>query len=252
MGWRGKTLDLLVLACFAGGTALVVWFGATAIGPKLGMLDGHFALETMTLRWGLGIAAAMLLLSTLAAILLVLERRSGGEWPPGVWVIAMSLALSLAIFPVTLVSATNYSAAPPVTEVTTDIEAPPGFSDALALRRGVDANLILTDGQHGPPHQLEPVFLDAPPDAVYGAVIAIAREQRWRIGSASQSRRMVELTVESFWYARTDDVVIRVTPDGEDGSRVDYRACARTGKRDGGRNARRLERLERLLEARFG
>jgi hypothetical protein len=243
-------LDIGAMASFAGLIALPVWFAVCAIGPKMGLLEGHYALDTLTLSWGLALSILVLAIAAGSGVLLILARRYDREWPQGSWVVAASLVVALLAFALTLLGGVRQSAHPAVTEVTTDAEQPPGFTSALILRRGVHAHRV-SEGDFHPDMMIEAVQFDAPPEAVFDAVLGIARDARWRVGTVARNRLMVELTIESFWYAQTDDVVIAIRETQAGGSRLDYRASARAGVRDGGRNARRLARLEREIRVRL-
>jgi len=47
-------------------------------------------------------------------------------------------------------------------------------------------------------------------------------------------------TATTPWFGFKDDIVIRIAPDGCNGSRVDIRSVSRVGRSDVGTNARRI------------
>lgn len=248
---RRRSYDLAAMVCFAGLVGLPIWFATCALGPKLGLADGWFALETLTFTWGLVLSGIVLAAAVTALGLMVSLRRTEHELPHGSWVAIGALAVSLAAFATCIAGAQVYRSHPPVSEVTTDGANPPDFTEALVLRRGVKANTIEHAGGFRPEAIIEPVRIAAPPGAVFDALIDMARERRWRVGSVARHRGLIELTIESFWYAQTDDIAIRLTELEDGTTRLDYRAAARTGSRDGGRNARRLDRIEADLTGRL-
>jgi uncharacterized protein (DUF1499 family) len=68
----------------------------------------------------------------------------------------------------------------------------------------------------------------------------------WEIVAADSAAGRIEATATSAWFGFKDDVVVRITPEG-DGSRVDVRSVSRVGKGDVGANAARIrDYLERL------
>lgn len=244
--------DIVSMLCFIGLVGLPIWFAVCALGPKLGLADGGFALERLTLFWGVILAAFFVAAGLAALITLVMYRRSNCELPPGSWVPIGGLMVACVALAGSLASAVLYYSEPAVSEVTTDGRTPPVFTEALVLRRGVKANTLDYAGGYRPEAVIEPVHFNAPPDAVFDAMLDMARDRRWRVGAVSRGRGMVELTIESFWYAQTDDVVVRLSATEDGGTRLDYRAAARSGGRDGGRNARRLSVIEREIRERIG
>ena len=61
----------------------------------------------------------------------------------------------------------------------------------------------------------------------------------------------IEASQTSRWFRFTDDIVIRVTPDGP-GSRVDMRSLSRQGRSDFGVNAARIGAYMGELKRRSG
>jgi len=59
----------------------------------------------------------------------------------------------------------------------------------------------------------------------------------------------IEANETSRWFRFTDDVVIRVAPDGA-GSRIDVRSVSRVGRSDFGVNAARIRAYTAALSAR--
>lgn len=247
-----RLYDLASMICFVGLTGLPIWFAVCALGPKLGLAEGSYALERLTLFWGVIMAGVFVAAGLAALFLLLTYRRDNREMPPGSWVPIGGLAVAVLSLILSLSSAWLYYQQPAVSEVTTDGANPPVFTEALVLRRGVKANTLDFADGYRPDAIIDPVRFEASADAVFDAFLDVARDRRWRVGSVSRGRGMAELTIESFWYAQTDDVVIRLSAMETGGTQLDYRAAARTGGRDGGRNARRLETIEREVRERLG
>ena len=69
----------------------------------------------------------------------------------------------------------------------------------------------------------------------------IALQQGWTIESVDQSAGLIHATSTSFWFGFTDDIIIRVKPQGSEGSRIDVRSISRVGLSDLGANAGRVK-----------
>ena len=145
---------------------------------------------------------------------------------------------------------------PPIHDVTTDIENPPIFVDAIALRQSTGATNVpeyvrLVKSPRGgrefnvPELQkkafpdIQPVMMDAPQAEAYAKALAAAKKMKWTIIAAKPGEGRIEASDKTFWFGFIDDVVIRVQPDGV-GSRVDVRSVSRIGFGDVGKNAQRI------------
>ena len=71
----------------------------------------------------------------------------------------------------------------------------------------------------------------------------------WEIVAAVPEEGRLEATDTTAWFGFKDDIVIRITPEGE-GSRLDIRSMSRVGKSDIGKNAERIRAfLAKVKEA---
>jgi uncharacterized protein (DUF1499 family) len=61
----------------------------------------------------------------------------------------------------------------------------------------------------------------------------------WRIVAADEADGRIEATDRTWWFGFTDDIVVRIRPEGA-GSRVDVRSASRVGVGDFGTNAERV------------
>jgi len=68
----------------------------------------------------------------------------------------------------------------------------------------------------------------------------------WKIVDAEKGEGRIEATDRTFWFGFTDDIVIRIIPNGA-GSRIDVRSASRVGKSDLGVNAKRIRAFMRLM-----
>ena len=141
--------------------------------------------------------------------------------------------------------------APPIHDVTTDPEDPPAFVAVVARRAGARnpveyAGPAVAAQQRAAYPDLAPLDLAAPPERVFPAVEAAARDLGWEIVAAAPAEGRLEATATTAWFGFKDDVVVRVRAKGA-GSRVDVRSLSRIGVGDLGVNAARIRAfLERM------
>ncbi len=76
--------------------------------------------------------------------------------------------------------------------------------------------------------------------------LVMARAMSWSIAAVDREHLLIEATDTTFWFGFKDDIVIRVTPLGEE-SRVDVRSVSRVGLSDIGTNAERIRKYLRAL-----
>jgi len=133
---------------------------------------------------------------------------------------------------------------PPFHDITTDAENPPSFAFAAAMRAAENGagvaypgNAAALQAKYDP--DIVPALLDLPPDQAFDRALAVVTAKRWTIVSADAKTGIIDAYDKSFWFGFTDDIAIRVTPDGE-GSRVDIRSGSRQGRGDFGVNAARV------------
>lgn len=167
-------------------------------------------------------------------------------------VLAVVLGLTAAAVPWSWQRAAR--SAPPIHDISTDLENPPAFVAILPLRADAPnpaeyGGPEIAEQQREAYPSLGPLELPQPPAAAFAAALEAARGMGWEIVAADSAAGRIEATDETKWFGFQDDVVVRVAPAGE-GSRVDVRSVSRVGRGDVGTNARRIRTyLERLGEA---
>jgi len=228
---------------------LAPWIAAAAVllllvagpGTRLGLWD--FRTGFVLLRWGayLGILAAGLGLVSL------LWRVPGGK--PGPAVLAIVLGAIAALVPYRWMQRAQQ--VPPIHDITTDVERPPEFQAVLPLRAGA-ANPAEYGGPEIAAQQQKaypdvvPLVLNVPTEEAFRRALQAARGMGWEIVAADSGAGRIEATATTAWFGFKDDVVVRVTPEGQ-ASRVDVRSVSRVGMSDVGANAARIrEYLARL------
>src|SRR5687768_11717738 len=234
------------LSLAAYGVAIVGLALLGAAGPayRFGIsLGGAFAI----VRWAAYVSLAGTALSALA---LVWSRRKGRTGP--------SVMAGLGVLIGLLSAAVGYGwlrqaqAAPPLYDVTTDLDNPPSF-ETLAGQRPAGSHALTRSGdvdqlqrQHYP--DLAPVIVSQPAGLVFDRVRLVAENQGWSIVTSDPANGRLEATDTTWWFGFTDDIVVRLTPWGT-GTRVDVRSVSRRGATDTGTNARRIRRFLSALQA---
>jgi len=221
---------ILTLALVAAGL-----LGVSGIGVRLGFWP--FGAGLQLLRWSayLGLAAA-----AVAVIGLLIPKVRAGAL--GSLVVALVIGLGVAYLPWHWRQRAR--ALPPIHDISTDLEHPPGFVAVLPLR--ADA---ANPSEYGGPEvaaaqrrgypDIRPLILAAPPPVAFALALAAAERMGWTLVAADSTAGRIEATATTAWFGFKDDVVVRVTPATE-GSRIDVRSVSRVGKSDVGTNAARI------------
>ncbi|PWE16973.1 DUF1499 domain-containing protein [Marinicauda salina] len=242
-----------------------IWFLVAAFGTKMALLDWRVGFGLMTYRWGSNILIAALAIGLVALGLVIYERVRGGRSSGGILAPVLAILVGAAGIGYGMYVRAAASDIPPIHDITTDTQDPPGFTEALIRRRGPDANPVdydaKTDPRTGEPlpavqaeayPDIAPIRLSVSPETAYETAIEVGRNMGWRLTTASDDELMFEATAETFWYGFEDDISVRVRPDGSGGSVVDARSVSRVGQSDLGANADRLRRFSERLRDRVG
>lgn len=223
-------------------------------GARAGLLAPIAAFSAFSIGVLLCVPALLVL-----ALGLLLSRGSGGALAAGrAW---GAFAAAAIVFGASWLSfqQTRVEGAPPIHDISTDLEDPPRF-DEIVPRRAAD-------GAANPPEYPGETFADQQreafpdlvtleraeaPDEVFAAAADVARELGWEVVAADPASGQIEATATTGWFRFRDDVVIRVSADDDGGSEVDVRSKSRVGQGDMGANAARIRRFIAALEARLG
>ena len=193
-----------------------------------------------------GIAAAVV-----SAIGLVLARPRGRR--RGMFRALAGLVIGLIAVGVPWSYARSARAAPPIHDITTDLADPPAFAANLPLRANAPnpadyggAEVAAQQRESYP--DIGPLVVAPGPQRAYAAALAAALEMDWQIVAADEAAGRIEATDRTWWFGFTDDVVVRIRPEGA-GSRIDVRSSSRVGVGDAGTNAARIRAyLEEVRE----
>ena len=97
---------------------------------------------------------------------------------------------------------------------------------------------------NAPYPKIEPLILPSVPyDMAYQAALDTVNRKGWKIVTAEPEEGRIEATDTTFWFEFKDDIMIRVLPEGEQGSRIDVRSVSRVGLSDLGANVKRVKNL---------
>ena len=224
----------------ASGLALIL----AGLGTRWALWD--FRTGFAILRWSAygGLAAAVLCVGGLIVSL-------GGKSVARILPAAIGLVIAVVTFGLPLMALEKARRVPAIDDITTDTENPPQFVAILPLRKDAP-----NPAQYGGPKiaaqqqkaypDVKPLFIDLSAGASFDKALGCARTMGWKIVDAEKGEGRIEATDRTFWFGFTDDIVIRIIPNGA-GSRIDVRSASRVGKSDLGVNAKRIRAFMRLM-----
>lgn len=213
-----------------------------AISGPLHRFGGfHYRIAMLVMALGVGLLAAGVVTGGVA---IAGSLRAGTGVP---WAVALlSLAALVPLGMVTSMLITGFRV-PVIHDITTDTEDPPSFVALLPLREGAESPAEY-DGPEAARLQREgypdlaPLPVPQPPAEVLPAAAAVAEELGWAVQAVAPAEGRLEALATTKWFGFTDDVVVRVRPDGS-GSIVDIRSKSRIGRSDLGANATRIRKF---------
>ncbi len=238
---------------------------------RLGTISGLIALFVLTVagpgyRLGVLPLQPALLGAALGFLLLVIALLVGGIGLLAGRIRSLdtsrtAIAIVLVAGVATVLAAfwfTRLRSAPPIHDITTDLEDAPAFVDLVSVRESAGAvnpvdyrrsrrvrgrDIDVSDAQRRAYPDIQPVVLSQPPAQALEAAERAAQAMGWQVVAVVRSvvpgGGRIEATDSTLYFGFKDDVVIRVLPDPR-GSRVDVRSVSRVGVSDLGTNARRI------------
>ena len=231
----------------AAGAVVVVGLALLGVAGPAYRVGAPLATAFTIVRWS---AYVSIVGAGLSVAALLWSRKKGRTGPA----VVAGLGVLLAV----LAAAVGYGwlrqaqAAPPLHDVTTDLENPPAYQALVAQRPGGSNPLTRSreldqlQRQHYP--DLAPVIVPQPEGLVFDRARLVAENQGWTIVASDRDGGRLEATDTTWWFGFTDDVVIRLTPWGT-GTRVDIRSASRYGNSDTGTNMRRIRRFLSAVQA---
>ena len=236
-GKRHGMRATVAYAALALSAAALLGAIASGLGARLGLWPFRSGFAILTYAAYAGAAGAVL---SLAALVWPRGRRSFASTASAL----VALLLGFASFAYPVYYRHVGQAVPRIHDITTDVENPPVFVAVVPLRVGAE-NAVAYGGaevakaQHEGYPEIVPLHLAAPPAEVFKAALATVADAGWDVAAAVQAEGRIEATATTFWYGFKDDVVIRITAEGQ-GTKVDMRSESRVGRSDFGVNARRV------------
>jgi uncharacterized protein (DUF1499 family) len=215
-------------------------------GAALGILPSFGGFLVMVL--GLGMALVGLVTSIVGLV-----ATSPGKGREGRGAAMRGLLLSIGVIVALAIPASQGRDVPRINDITTNLEDPPVFVKAAELQPDRDmaypGTSFAEQQQQGYPDLATLVIEDAPEAAFDKVHEALAGMPRMAITDASRGEGRIEATETSALFRFKDDVVVRIRPFQDGGSRIDVRSKSRDGKGDMGVNASRIRTLFALMRA---
>ena len=244
--WSKRLRSLGAIAAILAVVILVI----AGPGHRFGLLPFKFAVL------GSALAALIAVFAFVVTLIGALLKSADGETATTART-AITLLVSGAIAVQLLIWINTAFSVPPIHDISTDTGNPPAFS-ALVAARADAMNPVAyagdetADAQRSAYPDIQPlVFADVTPARALEAAEAAARKLGWDPIIVSASDGRLEATDTTFWFGYKDDVVVRVTAEG-DGARVDVRSKSRVGQSDLGTNAQRVRDFGAALRAELG
>jgi uncharacterized protein (DUF1499 family) len=210
----------------------------------LGVAGAYLGLVAPLTGFMLFVGGALLggLVSVIVSLLGIVFSR-GGRDPQGRTKALGGLAIGLGLLIVVLGAAAMGGDAPPINDITTDLDNPPEFESATIVPGYVGRDMSypaeFVEVVRVSYPDLEPLRLASPPAVTFERAITTAESLGWEIVSRSESRGVFDAQHVSSIFRFVDDITVRIVPDGP-GSLVDMRSKSRDGQSDLGANAARI------------
>jgi uncharacterized protein (DUF1499 family) len=221
---------------------------ALSAGPayRVDVLALGVALQTM--RWAATVAIGGAVVA-LVAVLLSIARSAA---PRARGLAALALLVNALVAAPPLYMYWQLQHLPKIHDISTDPSDPPTFEAMLPLRKGarnsVDYPATTAAEQHKGYPDIGPLTLPLAPPAAFERAVQAARAMGWDIVATAPEKLRIEATGTTLLFGFKDDVVVRITPQGQ-GSVVDVRSLSRVGGSDFGANAKRVRAyLQRLSD----
>ncbi len=229
---------MATLAAVTGLLAIAIFLLAPA-AAMLGVLSPLAAFSA----FALGLLGGMLLSLVFGAIGLFRTRAKTGLAGRGRAWVGTFVGLGFLAFLIAVRFAGTVS---PIHDVTTDIDDPPAFSEAVAKLSDRTNGVAYPDGGDDVPAtqrelfpDLETLTLTATPAEAVEQSRTAALALGWTVTSVDADAGIIEAYDQTTFFRFVDDVVIRVRP-APGGSEIDVRSNSRVGGGDLGANAKRI------------
>jgi uncharacterized protein (DUF1499 family) len=240
LNWAAYGVLLLGALCL-----LLTTIGA--MGNRTGLLHFRTALN-LFLSAG-KIALPVTGIALLILILTILKKASRIVTASA----AIGLILAVGIYIPYYIFTDRAQTLPRIHDITTDTEQPPVFVK-VASNRAAGLNSLEYGGpkiaqqQMAAYPQVKAAHLSIDKSAAFRKTLEVVKELDWEVVDANQAEGRIEATDTTFFYGFKDDVVIRITKEGPQKSRIDIRSVSRVGVSDVGVNAERIMKFLNKLQ----
>lgn len=237
---NGNPSRVATIAAGAGAAGIVIATLGVA-GIQLGLvrpLTGFYLFAAGTIVLGL--------LALLLGIVGIFLTRGGSD-PTGRGRAISATVLGVLLVGIVVVSAGSAGDAPPINDITTNLDDPPVFVVAAQMPENQDrdmsypADFVPIVSRAYP--DLETIRVAQSPGKVFDSVIDAANELGWKVVDSDPKTGVIEAQDTSAIFRFVDDVVVRIRPTAAGGSVVDVRSKSRDGRGDMGANADRIRTL---------
>jgi hypothetical protein len=217
------------------------WLGVSALGLTVaGVLLSQIGLPAMV---GFRLFTLAILLGLIAAIsgIVGIVFTRGGVAGRSQALVGTGLGLLMLL--IVVVGAGAGGSAPPINDITTNLDDPPEFAPAANGHANAERDMsypsdwIVIVREAYP--DLEPISVAQPRDAAYAAAVAQAEALGWELTLQDPQMGIFEATDATALFRFVDDIRVRVRNDGG-GAVIDVRSKSRDGRGDIGANAKRI------------
>lgn len=228
--------------------ALLAALIVSACGPAHRYLGVDLDLALTVYRYGFYLAAA-----SMALALATLVPTRPGDRRRGFVAALLGLLIGLAAAWAPAGWLLDARAAPRINDISTDTAAPPAMIVTRQMRQGAPnppaypGNGFAAQQRVAYP-DIVPIILNITPAEAFHRVDEVAMSMGWDIVARAPADGRIEAVDVSDWFGMTDDIVVRIRPDGSSGSRIDIRSKSRVGESDFGENARRIRAFRDKLK----
>ena len=228
--------------------SLIAFLLVALPGPlyKYGLVDLSTAFTGFKFGVFAGIAALILLV-----LQIIFKRKTVTLGSTIVAVVLSAIAIAM---PLSMMN--KGKNVPPIHDISTDLTNPPEFV-AIAPLRADAPNSVAYDGIETAQQQRDAypdlktlTYTQSQPELMEATEQAV-NNLGWELVNSDANKGIIEATDSTMWFGFKDDVVVRITDNGN-ARLVDIRSKSRVGGSDLGKNAERIgtfiEELNGILE----
>ena len=257
--WRNLAVRAAVVLCIAAPAFFVI----AAFGVKYQVFTWRFGFDVLTMQVLPALATAAVAVAVAAFVMILLVRPVRFRR-----VVVAAAVAPLAVLAIWGSLASSALRSPPIHDVSTDLENPPGFSPLVSAERamarggnvlddfrnarvpldaaGEAAGLKVSVVQQTAYPDIQPIATGADPSRALSASVGAAQRLGWAVDRVDKQAGVIEARDVGFWFGAIADIAIRVSA-ANPGSVVDMRSTSRVGLSDLGANAGRVRAFQQAL-----